>query len=207
MINKNNRRRTKTMGLAESESCFISSITNGTLTTEKVKDFVYSMLQSGEYNNILEDYFTGMYIKEHKEKVTTILENEDLLNKQEFTLAELEDQIQEAKNALTSNATVEAYLNRNSIKSTKKQLNLINENNEPNIKQTMTTEEELATKTYIKNIRNYDFVIERMAKGSTFGQALIEANVDKYSIDLIVRGVNALNEGNELVSVRSNHLY
>ncbi|SMP88492.1 hypothetical protein SAMN06314019_10417 [Epsilonproteobacteria bacterium SCGC AD-311-C15] len=206
MINKNNKRRTRTkrMGLAESESNFINSIKNGTLTTEKVKDFMYMMLQSGEYNNILENYFTGMYRHEHKEKVQTILENEDLLTKQELTLYKLEEQIQEAKDALLSNATVEAYLNRNS---TKKQLNLINENNELNIKQTMTTEEELATKTYIKNIRNYDFVIERMAKGSTFRQALIEANVDKYSIDLILRGVNALNEGNELVSVRSNHLY
>ncbi|QOY55410.1 hypothetical protein HUE87_04010 [Candidatus Sulfurimonas marisnigri] len=50
--NTTNRRRTRGTGLNESESDFIKSITDGTITTEKVKNFVTVMLESGEYNHI-----------------------------------------------------------------------------------------------------------------------------------------------------------
>ncbi|QOY55409.1 hypothetical protein HUE87_04005 [Candidatus Sulfurimonas marisnigri] len=71
----------------------------------------------------------------------------------------------------------------------------------------MTGTEELAVKQYMKSKHNFNFLKERIKKGSTFGEALVESGADRYTIDLILRGITTLNEGNSLVSVRNTHLY
>lgn len=216
MIKSNNRRRnTKPMGLSESESTFVKSVTDGTVTTEKVKSFVVAMLQSGDYNHILSEYFNGMYANEHAEQVGTIIENEDLIQKQEETLSKLNRSINEKEKALSTDKLTEEYIKRNSLKAQKENLNAnstsstsINESTSTNsTPKVMTGDEELAVKQYMKSKHNFEFLKERMAKGSTFDVALVECGADRYTIDLITRGIKSLNEGVELLNIRSNHLF
>jgi len=206
MIKKNNNRykKVKEMGLNEIESDFVKSITDGSVTTEKVKKFVTSMLQSGKYNNMLDEYFFNMYRNEHAEQVGTILENEDLIEMQEETLSKLNRAINEKEEKLKQNTLAEEYIKRNSITGQKEKLsNTVNESTD----NVMTGAEELAVKQYMRSKRNFEFLKERMAKGSTFGQALVESGADRYTIDLITRGIKSLNEGVDLLNIRSSHLF
>ena len=213
MIKSNNRRRnTKPKGLNEVESNFVKSVTDGTVTPQTVKEFISTLLEAGTYDDMLEKYFTDKYADEHADQIGTILENEDLIQKQESTLSKLNRSINEKELQLERQSTTEAYIERNSLKAQKEKLsNTVNESavnaNTDNTPKVMTGDEDLSVKAYMKSKRNYKFLKERMAKGSTFDQALVECGADRYEIDLIIRGIKNLNEGIELINIRSNHLF
>lgn len=189
-------------------------------TEIELQTLVDEILSIKEIKGILYKEFKKTFLQEHENIQNSIIENEDILVKQELAIKNNAEKIQTQKDDIERTKVMEAYISRNSLKSKTTKENQSqngkikplskreeNELKNTNIDNQLIGVEELAVKQYIKSPRLIEYIKLEVSRGATLIESLQNNRVDLYTQNLITRGVETLLKGNELVKYDSSHLF